>query len=201
MAGTNAIATVSKTLQGLLAEARPAAFAELPVALLKPADFDNAYKDVKEATDGGFGLLLHRVTINTARRALPPRTAPDGTRLRPSLPVDLHYLLVSWHKDVETSQMMLGWAMRQVEDVSVLPASLLNHYAPASDVFGEEEGVELVCDPLQLADWLGLWDKLKPHLVTGMTYVARAVLLDSSVPLHRYGPVLERVFPVGEVTP
>ncbi|MCX9158479.1 DUF4255 domain-containing protein [Niveibacterium sp. 24ML] len=199
MAGTEAIATVSKTLRGLLEEARPAAFSEQPVVLLRPVDFDNGYKDVAGASKGAFGLLLHRVTINTARRSLPPRTAPDGTRLRPSLPVDLHYLLVVWHSDAEFSQMMLGWAMRQIEDAQLLPAHLLNHYAPVAGVFPENEGIEVVCDPLAIADWLALWDKLKPHLVIGMSYVARAVLLDSDAPLHSYGPVLERVLPLGEV--
>ncbi|GAA5176617.1 hypothetical protein GCM10025771_11770 [Niveibacterium umoris] len=201
MAGTQAIATVSKTLRGLLEEGRPAEFADIPVALLRPVDFDNGYAKVTDGTEKGFGLLLHRVTPNTARRPQTPRVAPDGTRLRPSLPVDLHYLLAVWHTDVAISQMMLGWAMRVLEDVSLLPAHLLNHYAPVAGVFGEEEGVELVCDPLAIADWLGLWDKLKPHLVIGTTYLARAVLLDSNAPLHSYGPVLERIFPFGEATP
>lgn len=201
MASTNAIATVSKTLRGLLEEARPAAFADIPVVLVRPADFDNGYKNVKDATDKGFGLLLYRVTPNPARRPQSSRIGPDGTRLRPSLPVDLYYLLVVWHSDVETSHMMLGWAMRILEDVSLLPAHLLNHYAPVAGVFPDEEGVELICDTPAIADWLALWDKLKPHLLIGTPYLARAVLLDSDAPLLSHGPVLERVLPLGGVTP
>ena len=79
--------------------------------------------------------------------------------------------------------------------------SIASQRAICEDYIARHDDLEVVCDPLQIADWLGLWDKLKPHLVIGMTYVARAVLLDSNVPLHSYAPVLERVFPVGEVTP
>jgi len=87
---------------------------------------------------------------------------------------------------------LLGWAMRALEDLSVLPAHLLNHYAADDGAFAADEAVELVCDPLALADWLTLWDKLKPNFAAGVTYTARTVLLDSDVTVHEGVPVALR---------
>lgn len=193
MAHTCAIAAVGNTLRALIEEARPAVFPDARAYLLRPRDIENGYGGLQAQ---GFGLLLWRVSINTARRTLPPRTGPAGERLKPSLPVDLHYLLACWDTDAESTQLMLGWAMRLFEDNPLLPAGLLNRHAAVAAAFGADEGVEVVCDPLALPDWLGLWDKIKPHFVVGVTYVARAVLLDSDTPLHSYGTVLQREFPL-----
>jgi hypothetical protein len=52
--------------------------------------------------------------------------------------------------------------------------------------------VELVCDPLAIADLLGLWDKFKPRLPASMTYVARGILLDSEIEMPVGAPVQTR---------
>lgn len=198
MATTNAIAATTRAILGLLEDACPRdrePFKKLTFAPLHASAFAGD-KTIPE----GFTLCLYRVGINGTLRNLPPRTAPDGTRYKPSLPVDLHYLLTAWADDVEVQQRLLGWGMRQLEDRTILPAGLLNHYLKERDTFRDDETVELVSDPLSLADFTNLWDKLKPRMQPSMTYVARMVLLDSDIDLREGERVQTRVFQMARLS-
>ena len=114
--------------------------------------------------------------------------------MKPSLPLDLHYLLTPWGAIPETQQRLLAWALRQMEDTPVLVPAQLNRYLRAPDVFREDEAVEIVADPLSLADFVSVWDKLKPQFQASMTYVARMVLIDSDQSLTEGPPVRTREF-------
>jgi hypothetical protein len=197
MATWNAIAATSRAILGLLEDAygslldehsRPL-FGQLRFAPAHPSE----YTGDKSPADG-FTLCLYRVAINGTLRNLPPRITPEGARYRPSLPVDLHYLLTAWAGDVEKQQRLLGWGMRQLEDNTILPAGLLNRPLKESDVFRPDETVELVGDSLPLPDFTNLWDKLKPRMQTSVTYVARMVLIDSELELREGKPVQTRRF-------
>ena len=141
----------------------------------------------------GFSVFLWRVGINATLRALPPRRTPDGRRYRPSLPLDLYYMVTAWADDTERQQRMLGWAMRALEDAGPLSAAQLNQYVAEDDTFRPEEAVDVVCDPLSLADQLTLWDRLK-KLPPSVNYVVRMALLDSDVELDGGRPVQVRDF-------
>jgi hypothetical protein len=183
-----AIAATSHTVVGLLRNACPREeFPRAEFALYHASDFEKPMEE-------GISLYLYRVTINAAVRNLPPRTAPDGHRYRPSLPVDLQYLLTAWAKDAGLQQRLLGWGMRTLEDTTILPAGVLNSHMPEPDTFQAHETVEVICDPLSLQDWTAVWDKLKPKLQTSMTYVARMIAIDSQVELTEAAPVQTRAF-------
>jgi hypothetical protein len=102
----------------------------------------------------GFSVFLYRVTINGTVRNITLRRAPGGRRFRPSLPLDLHYVITPWAEDGERQHRMLGWVMRFISDLGALTAGHLNHYVAETDVFAPHEGLEIICDPLGLADYL-----------------------------------------------
>ena len=185
MATSNAIAAITRAILGLLEDAAPPEFGKLAFAPCHVNDYagDKAQLD-------GFTLCLYRVGPNGSLRNLPPRTSHDGLRYRPSLPLDLQYLLTPWAADVEKQQRLLGWSLRQLEDHAILPAGLLNRYLKEPDVFRPSETVELVSEALSFADFTSLWDKLKPRMPTSASYVARMVLVDSDVEL-RDGPLVQ----------
>ena len=194
MATSNAIAAASRALLGLIEDHCPGSLLRNPeFKLYHPADYERPMSE-------GFSICLYRVAINTSRRNLPPRRAADGSkRYRPPLPVDLHYLLTPWAADPDRQQRMLGWSLRFLEDVSILPAGLLNRYMPETDTFRDDEAAELLCDPLALQDHFTLWDKLKPKLQTSMTYSLRMVAIDSEIEWPEFGPVQTREFAPGVV--
>lgn len=170
--------------------------AEFPAAqfeLFQAADV----ADAKMAE--GISLCLYRVAVTSTRRNLPPRVDEEGRKFRPSLPLDLFYLLSAWGESPEMQQNLLGWAMRQLEDTPILPAALLNHFGPDPHVFGPGETVELICETPTLQDMVGLWEvfKSRSNRQLSVTYTARMVSIESRVAMSEYGPAQTRVFQFG----
>jgi hypothetical protein len=186
LARYQAIAATSNALLGLLRDRYPRDEfgASLDVQLYQSRDFEAA--PMRE----GFSVFLYRVTVNGAVRNLTLRRSADGRRFRPSLPLDLHYVITPWAEDGERQLRMLGWVMRFMEDIGVLTAGHLNHYVTETDIFGAQEGLEIVCDPLALGDYLTLWDRLRPRMPTSATYVLRMLFIDSDVRVEE-GPLVQ----------
>jgi len=192
MATYNAIAGVGGAILRLLEDGRPNG--EFPAALFKiiqAAEYQTP--PMKE----GISLFLYRVGINGNLRNRPARVAADGRRYRPSLPLDLYYLLTPWAETAVKQQRLLGWAMRLLEDTAILPAGLLNAANPEHDTFRPSEAVELICEPLTVQDITGVWQGLRADWQLSVTYVARLVLLDSGLELAGGPPVQTQQFVLG----
>ena len=195
MASYGAIAATGQALLGLLADALPKPeFAAARFELYQAQDFKTPLED-------GVALYLYRVAVNGTQRNLPPRVLPDGRRFKPGLPIDLHYLLIPWARDAVKQQRLLGWCMRTLEDTPILPAGLLNHYAPEPETFHPGETVELITDPLSLQDLNNIWDPFKPTIQLSAAYIARMLVIDSPLEVISGPPVQTRVFDAGVVTP
>jgi hypothetical protein len=193
MATYHAIAAVGQAVLGLLEDACPRdEFPAAQFALYQAADFQNP--QLKE----GVSLYLYRVVVNGTQRNRAARVGPDGRRFRPSLPLDLHYLLTAWAETAARQQRLLGWCMRLLEDTAILPAGLLNHPGPEPDTFHANETVELVCEPVSLQDMANVWEAFKNSLQLSAAYVARMVLIDSTLELGEGAPVQTRVFNAGK---
>jgi len=195
VATKSAITAVGNAILGLLRDAQPPEeFGKVEIPPLHQAS------DLQKPLQGqGISLYLYRVAINGARRNRPPRLDPLGRRYRPSLPLDLYYLLTPWSASAEGQQRLLGWAMRVLENTPILPAGLLNyHIRPESGVFADNEAVELICEPLSLTDMASLWEVFKPHVQLSMAYVARSVVIDSEREMADAPLVQERGFDSGK---
>jgi hypothetical protein len=83
-----------------------------------------------------------------------------------------------------------------MHELGPMAPTQLNHYLAESDIFAEVESLDAVAEPLSVADYLTLWDRLK-RLPPAATYVLRMLLLDSEVALDEYPPVEERAFDMG----
>jgi hypothetical protein len=182
MANYLAIAAVAKALLRLVEERCPQKeFSGVPSFVLYSGhDFSTP------AITEGFSLLLWRVAVSPVLRNQPPRRGADGVLRRPSLPLDLSFMLTPWATEAERQLRLLGWAMRFLEDNTVLPAAVLNQSMNQSDVpaFAPDEAVEIFCDPPAVADYLGLWDKFKNKWQTSALYSARTVLIESDLMLR-----------------
>jgi hypothetical protein len=194
MANYRAIAATSTALRGLIRDRYPRAEfgAGLDIELYQTRDFENPMQD-------GFSVYLYRVAVNGAMRNLTLRRTADGRRFRPSLPLDLSYMVTPWAQDIERQHRMLGWVMRMLDDTGVLSAGHLNHYMPETDTFAPGEGLEVICDPLTLSDYLTLWDRLRPRLPASATYVLRMVTIDSEIHVPDAPPVQTRSLDIGQV--
>jgi hypothetical protein len=191
----HAIAAVGEAICRLLDDGCPRA--EFPAAQFKIIQA-NDYQTIPMKE--GVSLFLYRVGINGNQRNRPARIAPDGRRYRPSLPLDLYYLLTPWSEKAVKQHRLLGWAMRLLEDTTILPAGLLNSIGPEHDTFRPSETVELICEPLSIQDITGVWQGLRADWQLSVTYVARLVLLDSELELADGPRVQTHQFSLGQET-
>ncbi|MDQ1639074.1 MAG: hypothetical protein QOF62_2413 [Pyrinomonadaceae bacterium] len=178
MATTQAIAATGQAILGLLSDACPRT--EFSAASFELYQLSNFQSPMAE----GISLYLYRLAINGARRNLPPGVGPSGERYRPAVPLDLHYVATAWAPSAVKQQRLLGWAIRLLEDVPILPAGLLNNYGPEPQIFKPSETVEVIQESLSLQDWNNLWSAVKtnpPPLSVG--YQARMISIESSVTL------------------
>jgi hypothetical protein len=190
MARALGIAAVSATLMGLLRDRYRDEFGpSLAFELYQARNFDNPMKE-------GIAICLWRVAPNVNRRNFSTRTDRFGRRFRGSLPLDLFYLIVPFADQAERQQRLLGWLMREMHELGPMAPTQLNHYLAESDIFAEAESLDAVAEPLSVADYLTLWDRLK-RLPPAATYVLRMLLLDSEIALDEYPLVEERAFDMG----
>jgi hypothetical protein len=170
-----AIAATGQAILGLLADACPKPeFAAARFELFQVEDFQGRMEE-------GISLYLFRVAVNGSRRNLAPTVAANGKRFRPPIPLDLHFMLSAWAKTAVKQQRLLGWAIRTLADLPILPASLLNHYGPETDIFKPADTVELVFDQLTLQDLNNLWSATKITPPLSVNYVVRMIGIDSTV--------------------
>jgi len=147
-----------------------------------------------EGTKPKVSVYLYRVLLSTVRRDRGHRVGPDGLRYRPSIPLDLHYLVTAWSSDAKTAHQLLGWSIRVLEDTPVIPVGLLNAYQAGLEVFGPDETVELVWEPLSLTDLYDIWQVSSQNQAPSASYIARMVQIDSEVALDEGGLVHVRQF-------
>jgi len=191
MATHLAIAAAGAAIKGLINERYPRdAFGTLSVDIHQAKDVE------KGLTDEGFGILLWRVAVNGQRRARGPRIDPFGRRFKPSLPLDLSFLVIPVATSAQKQLRMLGWVVRTLEDAGSLTAAQFNEYLEEDSIFAAAEDADLVLDPLSVGDQLTMWDRIRKHPLFA-NYLMRMVLIDSAESIEHGAAVLERGFEVG----
>lgn len=198
MANYLAISTAGKAILRLLENANKTEAGEIFTGahfdLFSPADFQNPLHFVNK-TDIGASLYLYRVGLNATRRNPGFQPAPDRRQVRYHLPLDLYYLLTPWASSPEVVQRILGWAMSVLNQNAFLPASLLNSIGPEKEVFRANESLEIIFDPLPLADMALLWEQLKDNRsMASVSYLARVVIIESEVAVSENRLVQTRQF-------
>jgi hypothetical protein len=192
MARHHAIAATSNGLRLLLENASATSeWAGHGFALFQAEDLK---RPLNGETRPKVSIYLYRVGLSTARRDRGARLGPDGVRYRPSIPLDLHYLVTAWASEAQTAHQLLGWTIRVLDDTPVLPTGLLNAYQAGLRVFEPDETVELVWNPLSLNDLHDIWQVSAQSQAPSASYLARMVQLDSEVPVEEGAAVRVRQF-------
>lgn len=189
MATFQAIAATGQAILGLLADACPKPeFGAARFELYQVNDFQS------QPMEEGISLYLYRIAVNGSRRNLSPTVGPNGQRFRPPIPLDLHYMVSAWAKTAAKQQRLLGWTIRTLADLPILPAGMLNHYGPETNIFRPGETVELILDQLTLQDLNNLWSATKITPPLSINYVARMIAVESSLEIPDAAAVQTRAF-------
>lgn len=203
-----ALATVTATLQRLLQAAVQDDVDGAVVSTVRP---DGASEGLPAV---GVNVYLYQVTPNASWRNhdLPTRSRGGSLVQRPTMALDLHYLL-TFYGDESTfeAQRVMGSALRTLltrpvlnrrmveETVAAARASDPDHPLASSDLASSVESVKFSPVPLTLEELSRLWSVFFQTAYTlSMAYTGTVVLLESEETPGRPLPVRERrigVFP------
>lgn len=132
----------------------------------------------------GVVFFLYRVQPNQhARMNVARSSASSG---RPSLALDLHYLMFPWGSNAQDEALLLAWTMRALEASPVFgPGDL------PEGGFQEGEAVQFILGDLSNEDLMRIWDAIDPPYRLSVPYIARVVHLDLDPPTEG-APVVTR---------
>jgi hypothetical protein len=193
MTNVQAIHSVGESLVTYLDNTYPQALRERFACRFRLVS-SNAMADAQnEFTQTTLSLYLYRVTMNEHLRGA--RRTPDVLSSNHPLSVDLHYLLTIWADDAPAEQIILAWAMRQLQQHPILDSSSLSTEAE----WGPGEYIQLIPSELSTEDVMRIWDALEPSYRLSVSYIARVVRIDGDA--ERALPVVATRFRHGDRVP
>lgn len=152
----------------------------------------------------GVNLFMYQVSPNAALSNvdLPTRSADGRMVERPSVALELHYLL-TFHGDESMlePQRVMGSVVRTLEARPVLPRNMIREavedpdfaFLSESDLAGAVETVKFTPEPLSLEELSKLWSVFfQASYVLSIAYRASAVLIEGPEPARRVLPVQTR---------
>jgi hypothetical protein len=131
-------------------------------------------------------IYLYRITVNEFLRGAARAVAPNDVNIPLSL--DLHYLITAWADDFLTEHLIMAWTLRQLYYRQTLTAAELS---PEAD-WGPSDVITLLPAEMSMPDMMRLWDVFEPKYRLSVTYVARAVRIDTDLDVASYQPVVSR---------
>jgi len=192
MGNVNAIHSVGDSILTFLRHSYPDA-----LRAAHPCEFALlSSSDLGDAEDLGttLSLFLYRITMNSQQRNLVRRNG--NVTGRPSLALDLHYLMIVWAKGALAEQAIMAWAMRELYLHPLLDHSLLT----AEAGWEPQESVQVIPADLTSDEVMRIWDTLTPTYRLSVPYVARVVHIDADeIPEGR--PVVATRFSYTEDVP
>jgi hypothetical protein len=111
---------------------------------------------------------------------------------RPELPVDAHFLLISWSTSAETEIKLHAWGMRQLMAEPELDVS---YFAEVDPDWGVHDTVQIVPEEMATEDLLRIWDALPAKYTLSSSWVARTIRIALPAEPPR-APVGTRVLPM-----
>jgi Pvc16 N-terminal domain len=187
MAGFASVAQALVAVESLLKRTIPADLGK--AALL-------ASGEIKKPSGNTLGLWVHRLTVdlNGRNRFL---STPPGSNLppRPELPINVHFLLMSWGVSGEAELKLHAWGMQQL---MATPELDISHLSAADPEWGTEDTAQIVPEEMATEDLLRIWDALPTKYTLSSSWILRTVRV--ALPAPTGGPpVTTRLLKAGSV--
>jgi hypothetical protein len=139
-------------------------------------------------------LYLYRVIVDaTGRNRWLPAPVGSGQPPQRELPLNLHFLLISWGTNAGAELDLHAWGVQQLATLGEIDLAHLGEIDPS---WGERDRVQILPEELPTEDLFKIWDGLPLKYSLSSAYVAKSVRLALTVDAAAGPPVLTRVFPV-----
>ena len=196
MSNALAIAAVTAVLKSLLYERLGSLYSTLggnfQVTALAPDLILPNNTPQGSQQDDTLNLFLYQVTSNSGwqNRELPSRNASGERISNPPLGLDLHYLLTAYSEEIFRAEMLLGYGMQLLHEISVLTRSTirkalqtLTPQIPLLVTAGLAEQVEqikIAPQSLSSEEISKLWSAFQSHYRPTVAYQVSVVLIESA---------------------
>jgi hypothetical protein len=203
-----AVATTTRVLGSVLE--RAISDAGVSALLGSPPYFTAMAPDQVESAeqdDAKLALFLYHVTYNQGWRevGLPSRNGAGQIIDRPSLAIDLHYLLIGYGKGEYLQHLLLGIGLQALHENPVLyrqriaavfmtppPLSAMDALLATAGVETQVEQIKITPEPLTTDDLSKLWTSFGSKFRPSAGYLATTLLIESKAPVAAALPVASR---------
>jgi hypothetical protein len=140
-------------------------------------------------------IFLYHVAVCGEMRNAPRRHLGNGTIQRPSLPLDLHFLITPWANEPDKAYQIIGVIVNYLYDHAILTFGELQ----GAGVWSPDDTVEIVMESLPVEEHYSIWEPTDLPYRLSLTYLARVVGIDSAIVTGAAPVVVANVNP--QVTP
>ncbi len=168
-------------LQGHITDSTDPELTGVPIDLRSPREMREVDNDQGAQ---GVSLWLYRAVRDGQTLNKPPqRVAPNQVR-RPSLPMNLYYLITPIASASDDEQLLLGKVLEVLNDHPTLRGALLS-----DSLEGGREELRVTLEPLTLEELTRVWDALKEPYQLSVSYLVQVVDIDSGRESVEVSPV------------
>lgn len=149
-------------------------------------------------------LFMYQATPNLGWRniGLPSHDSQGGRVSNPPLALDLHYLITAYSQEPFHAEMLLGYSMQLLHELSVLPRSTiqsrLEDLPPGSEVLAtaglaeQIEKIKITPESMSTEEISKLWSAFQTNYRPTAAYLVSVVLIESQQPTRKALPVRDR---------
>ena len=137
-------------------------------------------------------VFLYRISVHEEIRNSSKRILPNGRVTRPLLPLNFHFLVTPWARQINDEYLIMGRIMQALYDSAELGAAQLQ-----GNAWETNDSVQLVFDSLPLDDHFRIWETTELPYRLSATFVARVIGLEPGEQ-RTFGIVTEAQFVGGQ---
>lgn len=169
MATIDAVAHVVDSILFVLRSRIPPVVPAAQILAARPDQFE-AFQDPAQPV---VTVFLYRISVHEEIRNSAKRVLPNGRMTRPLLPLNFHFLVTPWARQVNDEYLITGRIIQALYDNAELgPAQL------QGSAWDTNDSVQLILDSIPLDDHFRIWETTEFPYRLSTTFIARVIGLE-----------------------
>jgi hypothetical protein len=166
VATVDAIGNLVDTLVFVLRSRLPPLVSAAQIVPARPDQFENFRDPAQPAVT----VFLYRITVHESVRNSLPRHLPNGQVTRPLLPLNIHFMITPWARQIGDEYLIMGRILQALYDNAELGPAQLQGTA-----WETNDSVQLMFESLTLEDHYSIWETTELPYRLSATLIARVI--------------------------